>query len=40
MVIAELGTKLDPVTVTVAPTCALVGFREIDGIVTVKVSVS
>jgi len=38
--IIELDTKFDPVTVTVAPTCPLVGFSVIDGIVTVKVSVS
>ena len=34
--IAELGEKLVPVTVTVVPAGPLVGFSDIDGVVTVN----
>jgi len=39
-VTAELGVKLEPVTVTEVPDGPLVGLKEIDEVVTVKVAVA
>jgi hypothetical protein len=37
-VMIELGMKFEPVIVTVVPEGPLVGFNDIDGITTVKVT--